>query len=155
MEYKILPGGRASLDRHDTWRALRPSGRGKTDKMSIIPPSPNPFVRGLVSKAGVETMLTSPATHKTSPLLNTPCGLIRCSTPRGQDYSVALYGTGISGHGKICRPEKRRKKTPATQKSMTGEVLLHAHQLGTLVVSNPNLLRSGIADTEIEAFKEI
>ena len=132
MKHKIPPGVCASLDGHSTWRALRPSGRGKTDKMSIIPATPNPFVRGLVSKAGVETMLTLPAMHRTSPLLNTPCGLNRCSTPRGQDYSVALYGTGLSGRGKICRPEKRRKKTPATLKSMTGAVGLTQEQCDLL-----------------------
>jgi hypothetical protein len=113
--------------------------------MSLIPHSPNPFVRGLASIAGDATTLTSPATHE----------LTRCSTPRGQGYTVAQHGTGLAGADQKRPPEKRRKKTPATLKSMTGEVLLNAHQFGTLVVSNPNLLRSGIADAEIEALKEI
>jgi hypothetical protein len=30
-------------------------------------------------------------------------------------------GTGIGRLGQIRQPEKRRKKTPATQKSVTGE----------------------------------
>jgi hypothetical protein len=64
-------------------------------------------------------------------------------------------GTGLAGAAKFAAQKKGEKKTPATLKSMTGEVLLNAHQFGTLVVSNPNLLRSGIADAEIEAFKEI
>ena len=40
-------------------------------------------------------------------------------------------------------------------KGTAGEVLLDAHQLGTLVVSNPNLLGSIVTDAEVEAFKEI
>jgi hypothetical protein len=49
---KVSPGVCASLDGRSTWRALRPSGRGKIDKMSLIPNTPNPFVRGLVSYRG-------------------------------------------------------------------------------------------------------
>ena len=48
-----------------------------------------------------------------------------------------------------------QKKPPAMPKGTAGEVLLDAHQLGTLVVSNPDLLGSIVSDAEVEAFKEI
>ena len=65
----------ASLDASNTWRASLPLRCGKIDEMSLIPNNPKPFVRGLVSIAGVDTTPTSPAMHRTSPLLNTmPAG---------------------------------------------------------------------------------
>jgi hypothetical protein len=100
---KVSPGLRASLDASDTWRALLPCGRGKIDKMSLIPNSPSPFVRGLVSYSGRGNHVNS-ARH-------------------AQDYPVAQHhasrtnpllhmGTGLAGAAKFADQKKGEKKRP-------------------------------------------
>ena len=88
-------------------------------------------------------------------MLKTMRGLPSCFARAGRDYSVALHGTGIAGAAKSAAPKKAKKNARHIQKYMTGEVLLDAHQFGTLVITNPNLLRSGIADAEVMTFQEI
>ena len=61
----------------------------------------------------------------------------------------------IVGTGFKAKKFWTQKKPPAMPKGTTGEVLLDAHQLGTLVVSNPDLLGSIVTNAEVEAFKEI
>lgn len=91
MKHKIPPGVCASLDASNTWRALPPCGRGKIDKMSLIPNSPSPFVRGLVSYSGRGNHVNSARhaqdypvaqhTMRAKQLLNTTrVGLVRCFT---------------------------------------------------------------------------
>lgn len=91
MKRKVSPGLRASLDASNTWRALLPCGRGKIDKMSLIPNSPSPFVRGLVSYSGRGNHVNSARhaqdypvaqhTMRAKQLLNTTrAGLVRCFT---------------------------------------------------------------------------
>ena len=116
---KVSPGMCASLDASITWRASLSLPCGKIDEMSLIPNNPKPFVRGLVSYSGRGGHVNV-ARHEE---------LTRCSAPCGQDYSVAQHGNGSRGRGKICRPEKRRKKTPAmheAQRASFGRLSLRA-----------------------------
>ena len=116
---KVSPGLLANLDRSHAWRASLPIRCGKIDEMSLIPNSPNPFVRGLASYSGRRDHVNF-ARHEE---------LTRCSAPCGQGYSVARYGNGLRGRGKICRTEKRRKKTPAmheAQRASFGRLNLRA-----------------------------
>lgn len=87
--------------------------------MSLIPNSPSPFVRGLVSYSGRGNHVNS-ARH-------------------AQDYPVAQHhagktspllhmGTGLAGAAKFAAQKKGEKKTPATLKSMTGAVGLTQEQ---------------------------
>ena len=59
-------------------------------------------------------------------------------------------------------PEQARRDRIATPcgnaratEHQTNALSFHTHQLGTLVVSNPDLLGSIVSDAEVEAFKEI
>ena len=61
----------------------------------------------------------------------------------------------IVGTGFKAKKFWAKKKPPAMPKGTAGEVLLDAHQLGTLVITHPDLLWAVIAYAEIEAFKEI
>ena len=133
MKRKVSPGLRASLDASNTWRASLPCGRGKIDKMSLIPNSPSPFVRGLVSYSGRGNHVNSARhaqdypvaqhTLRAKQLLNTTrAGLVRCFT-----------WERVSRARQNLPPRKKaKKKTPATLKSMTGAVGLTQEQCDLL-----------------------
>ena len=123
-----------------------------------FPPAvPTPFLRrtGIAGKAGEEQ--PRKASHdKTEPRKHrppcTPAGLLRFLT------RLLRYGHRGNWHraGEAkSRKNFGRKKTARHAQGTAGEVLLNAHQLGTLVITHPDLLWAVIAYAEIEAFKEI
>lgn len=66
-----------------------------------------------------------------------------------------IVGTGIGRARQKPRRNFGRKKTARHARGTAGEILFNAHQLGTLVISDPDLLRSIVTDAEVKAFKEI
>lgn len=124
--------------------------------------TPNPFVRGLVSYSGrgnhvniarharrltrcsrrcVDYPVAPPARAGTTPLLST-------------ERASRAWKNRETKKPKNPKLKKGEKKCPPCTKH-SGRSLLNAHQFGTLVVANPDLLGSLVTNTEVEAFKEI